>query len=77
MEGRSCPVKGAPKAPETWGASGDSIFFFLTATVGVAEDAAPPECERNPAEGGCFASLLEYIINKYHVFIIIYFGFGL
>ena len=53
MGRRRRPLKGAPKAPETWGSWGAKLFFSSTA----GEGAAPPEGERNPAEGGYFASI--------------------
>ena len=46
------------KTLQLWGAEGAPNIFsnFFTA----AEGAVPPEGERNPAEGGCFASLTRH-----------------
>ena len=64
---------GAPQPPQkkfsaaeggkfhrpVWGSLGTPNFLFSFFTA--IEGTAPPEGERNPAEGGCFAS----VINQY------------
>ena len=62
MGRRRRTLKGAPKPPETWDAKSARNLGrrrrpnFSVFSVTAAEGAVPPEGERNPAEGGYFAS---------------------